>query len=93
MSLIVADEEFERGASRIFEMSEEIKEILLSYSKIIEALMKDGINDILIDNVLSDKMNTLSSYRKEFTEISASLVEKTKAFIEDIDEADAYLYD
>lgn len=93
MSLIVADEEFERGANRILDMSEELKEILLSYSGIIDTLLKTGINDIAIDNVLSGKMETLTSYTKEFTEISASLVEKTKTFLVDIDEADAYLYD
>ncbi len=93
MGLIVADEEFERGAKRICDMSEELNEIFHSYSNAIQELRKEGICDTAINNVLSDKMDLLTAYTKEFTQVSTLLVKKTKAFLVDIDEADAYLYD
>lgn len=93
MSLIVADEEFERGAIRIRDMSEELNEIFNTYSTIIQNLKKEGICDIAIDNVLTAKLDKLMSYGKEFNEISSFLVNKTENFLVDIDEADAYLYD
>lgn len=93
MSLIIADEEFERGAKRIQDMSEELNKIFCSYAEIIQELQKEGICDIAINNVLTDKVDALTSYAKEFTKVSAVLVEKTKTFLVDIDEADEYLYD
>lgn len=92
MSLIVADEEFERGAKRIGDISEELNEIFRSYSTIVQVLQKEGICDTAIDTVLADKIDTLTSYMVEFSTISALLTKKTKAFLKDIDEADAYLY-
>jgi hypothetical protein len=93
MRLIVADEEFERGAKRISDMSEELNEIFNNYSTVILELKKEGICDIAINNVLTAKLEKLMSYGKEFNEISAFLVKKTETFLVDIDEADAYLYD
>lgn len=93
MKLIVVDEEFERGAKCISDMSEELNEIFRLYSAAIQVLQKEGICDSAINNALSDKVDTLSLYAKEFRQISAKLVGKTRGFLENIDKADAYLYD
>lgn len=93
MSLIVVDGEFEEGAKCIWDMSAELNEIFRSYSAVIQILQKEGICDTLINNALTLKVNTLAMYAKEFSEISALLVEKTKVFLNDLDEADAYLYE
>lgn len=93
MSLIVVDQEFEQGGKCINDMAAELNEIFRSYSVVIQKLQQEGICDTEINNVLSTKVNTLNTYAKEFREISALLVNKTKTFLTDLDEADAYLYD
>lgn len=93
MSLVIADEEFERGAKRILDMSDELTDIFRTYSSIIQELLKKGICDTAINNVLTEKLETLEKYAKDFVEISTLIVDHTKTFLTDIDEADAYLYD
>ncbi|MDF2905337.1 MAG: hypothetical protein K0R34_658 [Herbinix sp.] len=93
MSLIVADEEFSRGASRIRDMSDELLDIFALYSKIIDELTQKGICSKSVQNVLAEKVTTLSGYADLLSGITNRIVNETTSFITDIDEADSYLYD
>jgi hypothetical protein len=93
MSLIVADEEFSRGASRIRDMSDELLDIFALYSKIIDELTNKGICSNSVQNVLAEKVTTLSGYSNLLSGITSRIVNETTDFIADIDEADSYLYD
>lgn len=93
MSLIVADEEFSRGASRIRDMSDELLDIFTLYGKIIDELTKKGICDVAVHNVLAEKVAALSGYADSLSNITDRIVNVTNDFIADIDEADSYLYD
>lgn len=93
MSLIIVDEEFERGAKRIKDMSDEILNIFVCYSKAIQTLTMEGICDVAVNNVLSEKLEILDTYAKTLADISSSIVNHTNEFIDDIDEADSFLYD
>jgi hypothetical protein len=93
MSLKVADEEFYRGAARIHDMSDELLDIFTMYGKIIDELKQKGICDVLVCNVLAEKVSTLSTYAELLTNISNKIVNNTNNFIYEIDDADSYLYD
>lgn len=93
MSLIVADEEFWRGAERIQDMSDEILDIFTLYSKIIFEIIEKGICDVLVYKVLVEKVTTINKYADLLSNISERIVNLTNDFITDIDEADSYLYD
>jgi len=93
MSLIIADEEFERGASRIHDMSEELLNIFASYAAVIRELKNEGICDVLVTNVLEEKVTTLNTYTDLLVNITDGMVKYTNDFISDIDDADSYLYD
>jgi hypothetical protein len=92
MSLIIVDEEFNRGVIRILDMSVELQEIMKLYSDIIQKLMSDGIKDIAIDNVLIGKVNRLNTYSTAMTAIIRSVTDTTSQFLKEIDEADSNLY-
>lgn len=92
MNLMIADEEFERGAKRILDMSEELNDIFHIFALTIFKLRREGICDIAINSVLAGKVQSLTANANEFSQISAVLVDRTKAFLVDIDKADAYLY-
>lgn len=93
MSLKVADEEFWRGAERIRDISDELLDIFVLYEKIIHELIKKGICDVQINNVLLKKVDTLRKHAKSLENISDKVVALTYSFIDDIDQADSYLYD
>jgi hypothetical protein len=93
MGFIIADQEFYRGASRIQEISDELLEIINSFGTIINHLLEEGICDVAVNNVLTEKTTALNSYAELLSGITCNIVEYTGNFIAELDDADSYLYD
>lgn len=93
MGLIVADEEFFRGASRIQDMSEELLEINNSFNTIIDKLIIEGICDLLVNNQLLEMTASFEMLSSLLSEIASNIVEHTNSFINEIDDSEAYFYD
>lgn len=92
MSLIIVDDEFDRGVERMLDMSEELQEILEQYSTTIQDLMSDGIKDVAIDNVLIEKLKELGTYYKTMTETVKNIEDNTTQFLKEIDTADSFSF-
>lgn len=92
MGFIVADEEFQRGATRIQSISDELCTIFDEVNTTIQNVTDDGINDILIHNELMALITKVDSFSTAVQEIASSVTSDTTCFISDVDTADSYLY-
>lgn len=92
MSLIIADEEFWRGAARIRDIADELMDIFTLYSKIINELTRKGLCDVAVNNVLVEKTNLLTQYKIKLSSYTMKIEENTNTFIANIDKADSFLY-
>jgi Na+/phosphate symporter len=91
MSLIVNDTEFDQEVQAIENSVEHILSVCTRLEGIVDNIKENGIVDKLIDNKLENKINNISKYTAEVSEILASSRSNVEEFLSEIDNIDNLL--
>ena len=91
-NVIIVDSEYESCAATVSTVIAEVVELGQSFSRELLYLTENGLRDMLIDNEIIDKSYKAYTAMLKLEEAAQGVSDSLRAFINEADATDAYLY-